>query len=157
MAKLDRFLAAVEHTLLGSALLGASAVLFINVVLRYFGKGIVWAEESVRYLIIWMVFIGGSVAARQASHINVDVLLQVLPAGIRRRVWSVINAAAALFCAALAVWGWQLMLLIRQSGQITPALQMPTYIAYLAIPVGSALMTLRFAQAAVKEWGGERA
>lgn len=150
MATLDRWLTRVEHLLLGSAILGSSLILFINVVLRYFfAKGLVWAEESVRYMIIWMVFIGGSVAAHKAQHINVDVLINLLPESPRRTANLVVRLIAALFCAALCIWGARLTLLIKASGQITPGMQIPTYWAYLAIPVGSALMALRFVQSAL--------
>ena len=157
MARVDRWLTGIEHALLGSAILGASVILFGNVVLRYFfAKGLVWAEELVRYLIIWMVFIGGSVAARQSSHINVDVLVNLLPERSRMLALRVLRVLAALFSVALCVWGARLVLLIKASGQITPGLQMPTYWAYLAIPVGAALMALRFLQAAMSsDTGGD--
>lgn len=150
MATLDRWLTRIEQLLLGSAILGSSLILFINVILRYFfAKGLVWAEESVRYLIIWMVLIGGSMAARNSQHINVDVLVNLLPAGPRRHANTILRLVAALFSAALCVWSVRLTLLIKASGQITPGMQIPTYWAYLAIPVGSALMTVRFVQAAL--------
>jgi C4-dicarboxylate transporter, DctQ subunit len=159
MQRLDRWLTGVEYALLGGALLGASAILFGNVILRYFfSKGLVWAEESVRYLIIWMVFIGSSVAARKSTHINVDVLLNLVPERPRRHLVTCLRVFAALFSAALCMWGLRLVLLIKASGQITPGLQMPTYWAYLAVPVGAALMTLRFLQAALEHArGGEAA
>lgn len=159
MARLDRWLTGLEHFLLGTSLLGASVILFANVILRYFfSKGLVWAEESVRYLIVWMVFIGSSVAARQASHINVDVLVNLLPPTIRRVAVTGLHVLAALFSAGLCVWSIRLTLLIKASGQITPGLQMPMYWAYLAIPAGSALMALRFAQSAWEtSRGGESA
>lgn len=157
MKTVDRVLTAVERILLGSALLGASAILFGNVVLRYFfAQGLVWAEESVRYLIIWMVFVGGAMAARQSSHINVDVVVNLLPERIRRIALVGIFAAASLFSLALTVWSWDLVLTIKASGQITPGLYMPTYWAYLAIPVGALMMAVRFFQAAqAKGRGGD--
>lgn len=150
MATLDRWLTRIEQFLLGSAILGSSLILFVNVILRYFfAKGLVWAEESVRYLIIWMVLIGSSMAARNSQHINVDVLINLLPVGPRRHANTVLRLIAALFSAALCFWSFRLTLLIKASGQITPGMQIPTYWAYLAIPVGSALMTLRFVQGAL--------
>lgn len=158
MERLDRVLTVLERLLLGATLLGASAILFGNVVLRYFfAKGLVWAEEAVRYLIIWMVLIGGARAARTASHINVDVLLNLLPERLRRMAVVGVFGLASLFCAALSVWGWVLVGLIRASGQITPGLQMPMYWAYLAIPLGAALMVIRFLQAAWEQgWRGDQ-
>ena len=64
MSSLDRILSHAEEFLLGVLLATASLVLFVNVVARYiFNWGFPWAEELVRYEIVWMVFLGGSAAA----------------------------------------------------------------------------------------------
>ena len=145
----DRLLRAV----VGAGILVCAGVLFVNVVLRYvFNAGLVWAEELVRYLIVWVVFLGSAVVAREGSHIAVDALLLVIPAGARRLMGSLSMAGAALFSALLAGWSWQLTTQIRLTGQITPGLGMPTYIAYLSIPVGSALMVPAFLYDAWRRW-----
>ena len=60
MSSLDRILSHAEEFLLGVLLATASLVLFVNVVARYvFNWGFPWAEELVRYEIVWMVFLGG--------------------------------------------------------------------------------------------------
>ena len=58
MKILDR----VEDVFCAASLLLTALVLFANVVLRYvFSASTSWAEELIRYLMIWITFIGGSI------------------------------------------------------------------------------------------------
>ncbi|MFT6642156.1 MAG: C4-dicarboxylate transporter DctQ subunit, partial [Flavobacteriaceae bacterium] len=79
--------------MIGGLLASASLILFANVVARYvFNWGVPWAEELVRYEIIWMVFIGGSVAVRKGIHIGIDILATVSPPKTQTVIHLVINA-----------------------------------------------------------------
>jgi C4-dicarboxylate transporter DctQ subunit len=42
------------------------------------------------------------------------------------------------------------VLFVRDSGQVSPDLEMPMWIVYLAIPLGSGLMCYRFLQVLVR-------
>ena len=54
-------------------------LLFVNVVLRYvFLLPIYWAEELVRYLMVWMIFIGASQVTLWGGHVAVDIVPRVL-------------------------------------------------------------------------------
>ena len=64
LRRLNEYSHSLEELLIGGLLATASVILFANVVARYiFNWGGPWADELVRYEIVWMVFIGGSVAA----------------------------------------------------------------------------------------------
>lgn len=145
---LDRFLSRLEESLIALGLISAATILFINVVLRYFFEsGIVWAEEYTRYAIIWITFIGGSVAVREGEHLAVTALLEVMDEKRGRYLRFFATLCSVAFSAFLAVWGTILTLSIRQTGQVTPSMEIPSYWVYVAIPLGGALMTLRFGQA----------
>lgn len=147
MRKLDSFVSRSEEVLIGVLILTASIILFANVVARYvFNLGLPWAEELVRYQIVWMVFLGASVAARQGIHIGVDILIKFSPPAIGRVVDLAVHAIAVVFCAFVVFYGAELIAQTRAFGQISPAMQVPMWLVQLAIPVGSALMGLRFAQ-----------
>jgi C4-dicarboxylate transporter DctQ subunit len=145
--KVEKILSHAEEILIGLLILAASIILFSNVVARYvFNAGFAWAEELVRYQIVWMVFIGASVAARQGIHIGVDILVKIAPPGLAKLITLAINAIAIAFCAVLVFYGAELTAQAKEFGQVSPALQAPIWIVQLAIPVGAALMGLRFAQ-----------
>ena len=61
-----RFIERAEEFFCASAILLTTVVLFVNVVLRYgFSASTSWAEELIRYLMIWITFIGGCVWNRE--------------------------------------------------------------------------------------------
>lgn len=153
---LDLVLSRVEEAVIGVLLIVASFILFANVVARYgFNNSFTWAEELTRYAIVWMVFVGGSVAARKGAHIGVDVLSRLLGERVARRLLTVgVDLLCVLFSVFLVVFGWELVAQAREFGQMTPALQMPLWTVQLAIPVGGVLMTLRFSQRILAELTG---
>ncbi len=159
LCKLDAALERVEEVFIGALLIASSFVLFINVVARYgFNDSFTWAEELKRYAIVWMVFIGSSLAARKGAHISVDVLWRVLGDHPARRVLVVsVDALCVLFSLFLVVYGWDLVAQAREFGQVTASLQVPLWTVQLAIPVGGALMALRFAQHLFAEVAGRAA
>lgn len=147
MSGLNRMLSHTEEFLLGILLATASLVLFANVVARYvFNWGFPWAEELVRYEIVWMVFLGGSAAARQGLHIGVDILVKLSPPPLRKFIEVSVNLVSLIFCLLVLVYGAKLIIQTRMFGQVSPAIQVPMWLVQLAIPVGSGLMALRFGQ-----------
>lgn len=158
LARFNRLLSFAEDTFISVLLIAASVILFVNVIGRYvFNSSFVWAEEVVRYQIVWLVFVGASVAARKGIHIGVDALVQIMPAGAQKLVRIGVLCLCVLFCGILLFYGVELMLQTRSFNQRTPAMQAPFWWAQLAIPVGAALMGLRFTQELVQTLAdGER-
>lgn len=145
--RLDRALCWLEDAFIASLLLSASVIIFVNVVMRYvFNTGFVWAEEFVRYEIVWLVFIGGSVAARKGIHIGVEALLHVLPPALQRALRVTVGLICIAFCAALIWYGAELVAQTQMFRQRTSAMQVPFWIVQLAVPLGAGLMALRFGQ-----------
>lgn len=147
MARADRILSWIEIAFVGAALAFASALLFVNVVLRYvFFAPISWAEELSLYLIVWIVFIGSSVAVRTRGHIAIDLLPMMLSPANRQRLALAVAALMLIFLATFFYYSGLHVLRVQSSGQVTPVMQGPMWVTYLAMPVGSALMFLRTAQ-----------
>lgn len=146
-----------EERFCALALLFTALLLFVNVVLRYvFKSSTSWAEELIRYLMIWITFVGGSVCVRKGAHIRMDFLMTLLPSWSHKWLDSAVYALAAAFCAALTLYGVKLVLFTIKLKQTSPALCIPMWIPYLAVPIGSALMTFGFARGVVMAFrGGE--
>jgi len=147
LARLDRALDRAETTFVGAALAFASLLLFVNVVLRYwFLSPISWAEELTLYIMVWIVFVGSSVAIRTRGHIAIDLLpLALSPAG-RHRLAVLIALITLVFLAVFFYYSGQHTLRVRSIDQVTPVMQAPMWLAYLAMPAGSALMAVRTGQ-----------
>ena len=151
LRRADRILSGAENVFIGGALAFASGLLFVNVVLRYlFREPLPWAEEVSIYLIVWIVFIGGSVAVRTRGHIAIDLLPLMLSPVNRRRLAIAVGVVMLLFFAVFFYYSGAHTLRIRAGGQVMPVLQAPMWLTYLAMPVGSFLMGLRTAQALIQ-------
>jgi C4-dicarboxylate transporter DctQ subunit len=146
-ARADQALCWAETAFIGGALAFASLLLFTNVVLRYvFLAPISWAEELTLYTMVWIVFIGSSVAIRTRGHIAIDLLPLVLSPAARQRLAVAVAVIILVFLAVFFFYSGQHTLRVRASGQVTPVMQAPMWLTYLAMPVGSALMFLRTCQ-----------
>ena len=115
--------------------------------LRYwFLAPISWAEELTLYVMVWIVFVGSSVAIRTRGHIAIDLLPLVLSPAGRRRLAIFVTLTVLVFLAVFFYYSAQHTLRVRAVGQVTPVMQAPMWLAYLAMPAGSALMILRTCQ-----------
>jgi C4-dicarboxylate transporter, DctQ subunit len=139
----DRF----EKAFLAGALIVCSLLLFVNVILRYvFLAPIYWAEEFVRYLMVWMIFIGASQVTLWGGHVAVDIVPRALSKRGNAVLAIIVNVVCILFCLVLAYLSLKQVLRVMRAGQISPALEIPMWIAYLSIPAGTILMLIRFLQ-----------
>ncbi len=137
----------VEQTLVG--LLGALAlgVGIAQVIGRYLdpADAIDWAEEVIVYLVVWATMIVSSQLVRGDGHVRPDLVLRLLPPQGQR--WAeMFNCLVALvFCAGMVWYGGGI---VRTSWMLdetsSTALAFPMWLYYLALPVGGALMLVRY-------------
>jgi len=124
---------------LGMVVFSATQVLFRNLA----RAGIVWIDPLLRYLTLWIAFVGGAVATREGRHIQMDVLGRVLPPSLRRFVSRITHFAAAATCMVLAESAYRHLASEYAHGE-REFLQIPTWILLGVIPLTLALMTYRF-------------
>lgn len=115
----------------------------VEVILRYFfGATLYVTEEFTRYSMVWMVFLGSSLAVREDAHTKVELLIDVFKPKTRAYFYLVANLGAMFFLVFLTYTGS--IALSYQFEQIIPTLDIPMFWFYLALPVGSVLMFLNF-------------
>lgn len=107
-----------------------------------------WAQELCIYLFVWMAKFGAAYGVRTGIHVGVDVVLNALTKERQKKLLLFNLLAGALFTAIVTSLGIYLVWHLAGSGQVSPDLELPMWLVYLAIPLGSALMTFRFLQAA---------
>ncbi|WP_077623328.1 TRAP transporter small permease [Sediminibacillus massiliensis] len=133
----------IEETSIAVGLLAVTVLLFVNIILRYvFSANTTWAEEFIRYVMIWITFVGASVCFRKGLHVGVDFVLDLLKGKVKKGLQLFISLASMAFMILLIWFSIELVMFTKQTGQITPSLQIPLYWVYLAIPVGAALSLL---------------
>ncbi|WP_347310449.1 TRAP transporter small permease [Defluviimonas sp. SAOS-178_SWC] len=147
MKTIDRALSALERWIVGGAMLLAVCILLANVFLRYtFAAPISWAEELAIRLVIWMVFVGCSILVREQGHLAIDLLPRSLSDRMRGGLTILVWLISGAFLAWLLLVSSQHTINAYRSGQVLPMLQLPIWLGYLAIPVGSLLMIVRILQ-----------
>jgi C4-dicarboxylate transporter DctQ subunit len=146
-AWLNQFSDSFEKGFLAWAIIVSSLLLFVNVIMRYvFLLPIYWAEEFVRYLMVWMIFIGASQVTLWGGHVAVDIVPRILSKRSNAILAFIVNGICIVFCIFLAYLSLKQMLRVKGAHQISPAMELPMWIAYLSIPAGTVLMLIRFIQ-----------
>jgi C4-dicarboxylate transporter, DctQ subunit len=108
-----------------------------------------WAQELCIYMFVWMAKFGAAFGVRQGIHVGVDVLINRYQGDARGRVVLFGLACGALFTFIVGSLGARFVWHIAQTDQVSADLELPMWIVYLAVPLGSYLMCFRFIQVAV--------
>jgi TRAP-type C4-dicarboxylate transport system permease small subunit len=141
--------ALVEKSLCGLGLLMV-VVVASQVFFRYaLNHSLFWSEELARYILVWLTFLGATVAYRRGAHPRIDLL----PFGRHPRWDSAIRIGAHLvgmaFFVLLVIYGAQFAYFVRL--QISPALQLPKWIVMLVLPASGLLMLVHALAAIARE------
>jgi TRAP-type C4-dicarboxylate transport system permease small subunit len=142
--RLDKTIGRVEKTLMVLFLGVMIMVAFAQIALRnLLGVGLPWSEPLVRYLVLWVGFIGASLAAREGRHITIEVVKLQSSANGRRYLAALSQGCAAVVCAMMT---WAAVNFVRDDAQIgnRTFLDLPTWIPETIIPATFAIMSLRF-------------
>ncbi|WP_172961560.1 TRAP transporter small permease [Desulfovibrio ferrophilus] len=137
-------------------LLGAGMVLVIGlqVFFRYaLNDSLFWSEELGRMFLVWLTFIGATVAYRRGAHIGVDVVTSRLGSGTRRAVAVLTLTASLVFFVASAWGGWKLLGLL--GFQTMPALGLSKQIPFAVVPFSFVVLTVHGLSLLLDELSGE--
>jgi C4-dicarboxylate transporter, DctQ subunit len=154
-----RILDRLEETLIATLIAAATILIFIAVVHRYaFGIPVLhpymaaihlsWAQELCIYMFVWMAKFGAAYGVRTGIHVGVDVAIARVDKRSYHRIVLFGLLCGALFTGVIGSFGARFVWLMAQTDQVTPDLELPAWIVYLAIPCGSYLMCFRFLQVA---------
>jgi len=130
-------------TRVASVFLACAVVLMsVQVILRFgFNSPQAWAEEVDRYLFIWSVYLGATVALMRGTHIRVLFIIDRFePMGEIVSQWLTRFIGIAAF-AFTAYYGYKLAW-VNRSIDFYTIQGVPQVLFYLAAPVGLTLMTL---------------
>jgi TRAP-type C4-dicarboxylate transport system permease small subunit len=107
-----------------------------------------WAQELTIILVIWMAKIGAAYGVRTGLHVGVDILLNHLEGRRRDALVMFSLLAGAFFTGVVGLLGVRFVAHLWTTGHSSAVLEVPMWLVYLAVPVGSLLMCLRFLEAA---------
>jgi C4-dicarboxylate transporter, DctQ subunit len=105
-----------------------------------------WAQELCIYMFVWMAKLGAALGVRQGIHVGVDVFTNMLGSKSRRIVIPFALICGAIFTGIVGSLGGLFVYNIAQTDQTSADLELPMWLVYLVMPVGSFLMCFRFLQ-----------
>jgi len=169
----------IEETFIALILGLMTMLTFANVVARYvFNSNILWALETTVFLFAWLVLIGASYCVKTRAHLGVDLLLKALPSPINRMVAILAVLACVAFSVLLLFGSWEywapfagkrafyqvddivmpefLQFLSTWLNEGERYDKLPRFIPYFGLPLGVALLTTRFLQAAWRVVSGQQ-
>ncbi len=123
--------------------LGASMALVVavQVFFRYvLNDSLFWSEELARYMLVWLSFLGATVAAYHHLHPGVDVLTSRFSSVGQYICRLLVHGLTILLSLVMIFSGCQFAWFVRM--QITPALGLPKWIVLTVIPLCGLLLLL---------------
>lgn len=137
-------MARIETILLIIILLSMILLAFLQVILRnFFHTSILWADTLLRHLVLWIGFIGASLATRERRHINIDAVSRLLSKTAQKITLSIINLFAGTICFFLLRAAMTFIQSEKEAGSILFT-GIPTWVFQIIIVIGFGLMMLRF-------------
>ena len=151
--KLDNKISRLETVLVTILLALMILMAFSQIVLRnFFSSGIDWSDALVRYLVVWVTFVGAAIATREGKHISFDLLSRWLTGTGTTAIQALSNFFSAVICSLLTVAAAKFIWFEAQMGSTT-FLNLPVWIPEIIMPIAFGLITLRFLMEMIGEIG----
>ena len=158
--KIDEIIAGLETGLITVILSLMIILSFGQVVLRnFFNESILWGDIFLRQMVLWVGFIGASLAARDQRHIAVDFLPNISPSSWRKPIRTLTKICAAVISILLTQAAWSFVTYEREAESVL-ILNYPVWIFQTVLPYSFGLLTIRFILSAIDDvlplWGKSR-
>jgi TRAP-type C4-dicarboxylate transport system permease small subunit len=119
-------------------IIAVTVLAFVGVVYRAFGNALSWNEELMRWILVGIAYIGGSVALKEQSHIGVVYFVSKMPKSWKKTAIIIGYAAIILFLLIVVIYGWQAAFRARR--QLGAIVRISTMYTKFNIPIGAAFM-----------------
>ena len=134
-----------EAYLCAIAIAVMSVVVFVQVVFRFIVKSsLPWSEELSRYLQVYITFFGTAYGIQTGAHLGIEAFTHLLPKGGRKVLAILVQIVSMLVCTLILKLGVDIVMSQMASGQVSPAMRIPMWVIYGAIPMGMAFCVIRY-------------
>src|SRR5687767_13256512 len=137
-----------ERIFLAVVMIAMSVLFFVNVLARELSPKLAvelaWVEEATLFALAWMVFVGLGLTLERRRHIAMSSYLDSLSPRVAAVLHKLINLSGLVFCLLLTKFSLDFALFVYRSGQISPTLGFSMIGLYLPLPLGFALLSLRY-------------
>ena len=127
-----------------SVALGFMIVLaFVEVVRRYLlGKSFLWADDLIRYLIIYVGFVGGAAAYKDNNLASLDLVTRLLPHKVQIVLEILVNTVVTAVIVFLLYYSVSAVQAPSIKNPVGVGLKIAMWIPYMALPIGFVIMLL---------------
>src|SRR5246127_4922367 len=147
----------LEEIIIAGLMGAATMITFVAVVHRFlvavplvypffFPIRLAWSQELCIYMFIWMAKFGAAYGVRTGIHVGVDVLINRLHGAWKKGMILFGLFGGAAFTAIVGTMGAKFVIELMHTDQVSPDLELPSWLVYACIPLGSYLMSFRFLQ-----------
>jgi TRAP-type C4-dicarboxylate transport system permease small subunit len=134
--------------LLGTGLLLSVLLICANAFGRYvLHAPIIWAEEVLGYVLVWVVYLGAVDVTRDGGHLSMDLITQSLTPRWRRPVELLRNLVFLAVCALIT---YQAIGSISEFSHYSQIAGLPMNVLHSVIPVSFVLMFLLVAARCIR-------
>jgi TRAP-type C4-dicarboxylate transport system permease small subunit len=142
--QIENFLGKIEALAVTVLLSLMILIAFSQVVLRnVFNDGILWGDIFIRQLVLWVGFLGASLAVRESKHISIDFLPNFLPKTWGNLIQFIINLTAGIVSGLLAVASIRFVQ-FEMEGSATLFFDIPVWIFQIILPYSFCVISARF-------------
>ncbi len=151
LKRLEKAGALLEDTLL-AIILGAMIILAGGqIILRnIFDSGIIWGDELLRIMVLWVAVAGGLAASRTEKHLSIAVLDHLLSPAWKLRAGLLINLFTAFICVLLCWFSIEFVRATREYEDLVLN-SVPAWYFQLILPFGFGLIAWRYLVHAVSK------
>ncbi|MCL4801370.1 MAG: TRAP transporter small permease [Burkholderiales bacterium] len=143
-----RVIRAIERWTLTALLIGMSLGYAGQIVIRAVAPEVAtrtsWIEELTVFAMVWLAFLGLGLTLERGRHVAMESLVRKLPPAARKWASRAVDLVGFAFAAYLAKLGWDITVFVRDSGQISPVLDVSMAWLYAVLPAGFGLLALRY-------------
>ena len=145
MKKLFNFYNKIEEYLLVYSLVFNVILVFSQVIMRsIFNLSLSWSEELSRYIFIWQIWLGTSIAIKEDKHINVELIYQIVKSKKAKKIISIVGMLIWLgFSVFLVQSGTELAISMFKRNAISSGMRIPLYLIYVSLPISSLAVIFR--------------
>lgn len=153
--KIDEFIARFEGWMIVIILGALTLFSALDVFLGLFGSGLSWINRFFGYSMLWLAFIGASVATHEGQQINIDIFSRVIPKQAKQYVFMVIHLVGAWisFVFAREAFGYITQIEMGSSEVLfSIGFDVETWILYTIMPISFLGISLRYVLAALNNF-----
>jgi len=142
--RLLHYMNMLEDGLLVFLLVAMIVIASTQILLRnVWDAGFAWGDPLLRIMVLWVGLLGAMIATRNNNHISIDILTRYLSERSKKITGFISDSFTLSICAVLTYHGTRFVMQDSEAG-VTAFYGLPAWWFELIIPVGFAVMSLRY-------------